>query len=113
VKFSSAFDAYYWAQGILSPFRCGKAFDPNPELFRGGTGGISLKILIAIDVDHLAVKACKNGHPCPYHNGDCLMRWYLPPPTEVQRERSSSHVQRIEDCLGQFETYLKMRGYLD
>lgn len=113
VKFATAFDAFYWAQGVLVSFRNGKAFDPNPELFRGGTGGISLKTLIAIDIDHIAVKACRNGHPRPYHNEDCMMDWYLPEPTVRQRERSASHVHRIEDCLWQFETFLRMRGYLD
>jgi hypothetical protein len=113
VKFSSAFDAYYWAQGILIPWRSGKAFDPNPELFRGGMGGIGLSILIAIDIDHIAAKACSRGHPCPYFDTGCLMDWYLPEPTIMQQERSSYHIRRIEDCLAQFEMYLKDRGYLD
>jgi len=112
MKFASAFEAYYWAQGVLVPWREGKAFDPDPELFHGGTGGIGLSILTAIDIDHIAGKACRNGRPCPYQDNGCLMGWYLPPPTERRPERSASHTRRIEDCLEKFETYLRMRGYL-
>lgn len=113
MKFASAFDAYYWAQGVLVTFRNGKAFDPNPDLFRGGTGGIGLKTLIAIDIDHIAVKACRSGNPCRYYDGDCMMNWYLPEPTVTQQERTAHHIRRIENCLQQFEVYLKMRGYIE
>ena len=113
VKFESAFEAYHWAQGILIPWRSGHAFDPDPELFRGGTGGIGLSILIAIDINHIAEKACRGGHPCRYYDGNCMMNWYLPEPTIPLPERSSHHIRNIEDCLQQFEVYLKMRGYIE
>jgi len=113
MTFSSAFEAFYWAQGILNSFRNGKAFDPNPELFRGGMGGIGLKTLVAIDIDHIAAKACRNGCPCPCYDGGCMMNWYLPEPTIPPPERSSHHIRRIEDCVWKFEEYLKMRGYLE
>jgi hypothetical protein len=111
--FISAFDAYQWAQGILVSFRSGRAFDPNPELFRGGTGGIGLKTLIAIDIGHLSEKACNGGLPCPYKHGDCLLDWYIPEPTTIYPQRTSHHIRHIEECLSQFEAYLKARGYLE
>jgi hypothetical protein len=73
---------------------------------------MSVAILIAIDIDHIARRACRNGHPCPYSSRKCMMDYYLPPPTEVQPLRSSVHIRRIEDCTAQFTEFLRMRGYL-
>jgi hypothetical protein len=42
-----------------------------------------------------------------------MLNWYLPEPTIMQQERSSHHIRKIEDCLQQFEVYLKMRGYIE
>jgi hypothetical protein len=113
VKFTCAATAYEWAQGILITFRNGKAFDPNPELFRGGMGGIGLKILIAIDVDHIAGKACCGAKRCPQFDYQCLFQYWLPEPTIVQPARSSTQIQRIEDCIARFDELLRMRGYVE
>ena len=110
--FPSVFEAYQWSQEILSQWRNGRAFDPNPELFRGGMGVMG-SIMVALDIENIAWKACINGRPCPNFCRDCLLNWYLPEATQPPAERSSHHTRRIENCAEQFRVYLQMRGYVE
>lgn len=112
-KFRSGFEAYQWAQEILVPWRSGKGFDPDPEQFRGGMKGIGMTILLAIDIDHIAQKACQEGCPCRYYDKDCLLNWYLPPPTEKKQDRTDTHIRCIGVCVALFEKYLRMREYME
>lgn len=110
--FPSAFDAYQWSQEILNQWRNGRAFDPNPELFRGGTG-IMGTVMVAIDIENLARKACVMARPCPYLDHACLTQWYLPEATQPKPERSSHQIKRVENCAEQFKAYLERRGYIE
>ena len=111
--FPSAFDAYQWAQETLSRFRNGTAFDPDPDRFRGGRGIMGLSVLVAIDIDHLAKKACRNGHPCPHYTGACFMDWYIPDPVIRPPQRGRTQMERIECCVREFEGLLEARGYIE
>ena len=51
--FPSAHAAYAWSYEILDGWRNGKAFDPDPEQFRGGTGVMGI-VLAALDVKIIA-----------------------------------------------------------
>lgn len=110
--FSSAFEAYQWAQETLDRFRNGMAFNPDPDRFRG-TMGKHTAILTAIDINHLAQKACHGGHPCPHYHGGCFMGWYIPDPLVQPPHRSRAQTERIERCVLQFEIYLRMRRYIE
>lgn len=110
--FPSAFEAFQWSQEVLGQWRNGRAFDPNPELFQGGTGMMGA-VMAALDIENIAHRACIGGCPCPHLDRECLLNWYLPEATQPKTERSSHHTQRIEACADQFHEYLKMRGYVE
>ena len=52
-RFPSAHAAYAWSYEILEVWRGGKAFNPDPERFRGGTGAMGA-ILTALSVKVIA-----------------------------------------------------------
>ena len=112
MKFSCAFSAYEWAQGVLSPWRNGRAFDPDPEQFRGGTGAMGA-IIAAIAIDQCAERACHAAGKCPQFNRECFVDWWLPDPTIAHPERSSAQIRRIEDCAARFDEMLRDKGIVE
>jgi hypothetical protein len=112
VKFSSPAAAYLWAQGVLIPWRSGKAFDPDPEQFRGGTGSMGA-IVTAIAIDTRAERACCGAGRCPQFNRECFLAFWLPEPTIVQPRRSSAEIERIESCINTFDRLLRNAGFIE
>ena len=112
MKFSCAFSAYEWAQGVLSPWRNGRAFDPDPEQFRGGTGAMGA-IVAAITIDHCAERACRAAGSCPQFSRECFIEWWLPDPTIAHPERSPSQIRRIENCIEEFDRILRINEIIE
>ena len=110
IRFVSASDAFSWSAEVLIIWRSGKAFDPNPELFRGGTGGLGA-VLVAIQIEGMAGKACTG--KCREVDEDCFLGWYMPCPLTIPEAKSISEKNAIMECIAQFEDALRMVGWLE
>lgn len=95
---------------VLGQWRNGKAFNPDPELFRGGTGTMGM-ILMAWEIERMAHRCCHGPCLCPYYEAKCFMRWYLPE-LDDQPNRSREEHDRVQACINSFEMRLKGEGFL-
>ncbi len=112
MKFSSPPAAYIWAQEVLIPWRQGRAFDPDPEQFHGGTGSMGA-IIAAIAIDTRAERACCGAARCPQFHRECFLTYWLPEPTIVQPRRAQAEIDRIEACISKFDKLLQDAGLIE
>ena len=112
MKFSTPAAAYLWAQEILIPWRSGRAFDCDPEQFRGGTGAMGA-VIAAIAIDTRAERACCGAKRCPRYDPKCFLNWWLPEPCLTQIQLSDSEVGRIENCIAEFDRLLREAGVIE
>ena len=112
-RFASAFEAFQWAETILSIREGGRSNAAMMEML--GNGGIpkDYDLCDAIDIRNAAFRACKAGHPCPCQRIRCLFHWYLPDPLIEYPRMSNAQEQRVMDCCVTFKEMLQKKGFLE
>lgn len=66
----------------------------------------------AMVIEEYASRACMCGMPCPQHDTQCFLNWYLPIIGEDNR-RSQHQVDRINSCVKTFEGLLRDDGIIE
>ena len=110
--FPDAKEAYRWAYwDILKPWREGRAYDPNPEMFRGGTATMGA-VLVALTIESFVRRSCKRHQPCRYFSKTCLLDVWWPDPKQYVPNRSESEWSYINACIAKYEEMLRQVKYI-
>lgn len=112
-RFVSVFEAFQWAETILSVREGGRSNAAMMEMLWNGGIPKDYDLLDAIEIRNAAFRACKAGHPCPCERVRCLFHWHLPDPLIEYPRMSQDQERRIMECDAKFKVLLQEKGFLE